>query len=284
MANSKVTALAAKATPVAADTLYLIDSADTTSKKATVETVLANPTVTMSNKTLDNSTTINIKDSNLLLQDNAGATKQARFECSGISAGQTRVLTVPDYDGTIATLAGTETLAAKTLTAPKIANGGFIADANGNEEIKFVTTAAAINELSVTNAAAGTSPILSATGDGADIGITLLGKGNGLVTVDNGVTTATAVGGAATLHKQRGVITSEALVTAANATYTLTITNSKVAADSIILASVFNGTNNQGQLSLVSAAPGIGSTVIVVKNVHASQAFNGTIKISFLVL
>lgn len=53
----------------------------------------------------------------MTIGDAADLTKEMRFELSGITAGQTRVYTVPDYDGTIATLAGTETFTNKTLTA-----------------------------------------------------------------------------------------------------------------------------------------------------------------------
>lgn len=78
-----------------------------------------------------------------------------------------------------ATLTGTETLSGKTLTAPKIANGGFIADANGNELIIFTTTASAINEVTFANAASGNNPQWAATGGGTDIGINWLVKGAG---------------------------------------------------------------------------------------------------------
>ncbi len=54
------------------------------------------------------------------VQDNGDATKQLAFECSGITTGTTRTLTIPNFDGTIATLAGTETFTNKTLTSPKI--------------------------------------------------------------------------------------------------------------------------------------------------------------------
>jgi hypothetical protein len=67
------------------------------------------------------------------------------------------------------TLTGVETLTNKTLTAPKIANGGFVADANGNEQIKFTTTASAVNELTVVNSAAGNAPEISSTGGDTDI-------------------------------------------------------------------------------------------------------------------
>jgi len=86
----------------------------------------------------------------------------------------------------IDTISGTNTLTNKTLTAPKIANGGFIADANGNEQIKFTTTASAVNEFTVTNAATGNAPALSVTGGDTDVDLTITPKGLGLVTFNGG--------------------------------------------------------------------------------------------------
>jgi hypothetical protein len=54
------------------------------------------------------------------VQDNAAPTKQFAVEVSGVTAGQTRVMTIPDYNFTPATLAGTETLTNKTLSSPTI--------------------------------------------------------------------------------------------------------------------------------------------------------------------
>ena len=59
-------------------------------------------------------------DSTFSIFDNGDSTKILTFETSGITADSTTILSVPDYDGTIATLAGTETLTNKTLTAPTI--------------------------------------------------------------------------------------------------------------------------------------------------------------------
>ena len=83
-------------------------------------------------------------------------------------------------------LAGTETLSNKTLTAPKIVDGGFIADANGNEALVFQTTGSAINELEITNNAAGNNPILAATGGDTNIGINLTPKGTGEIVIGSG--------------------------------------------------------------------------------------------------
>lgn len=52
--------------------------------------------------------------------DPADLTKRFRFDGGGVTAGQTRIITVPNFDGTLATLAGTETLTNKTFTTPTI--------------------------------------------------------------------------------------------------------------------------------------------------------------------
>ena len=84
-------------------------------------------------------------------------------------------------DSTVVTLTGTQTLTNKTLTAPKIANTGYIADANGNEQIIFLTTPNAVNELTIENAASGNSPKISASGNDTNIDLVLRGKGTGVV-------------------------------------------------------------------------------------------------------
>jgi hypothetical protein len=83
-----------------------------------------------------------------------------------------------------ATLTGIETLTNKTLTAPKIANGGFVADANGNEQIKFTTTASAVNELTVVNSATSNAPEISSTGGDTDIDLKITPKGSGKIVLD----------------------------------------------------------------------------------------------------
>lgn len=102
--------------------------------------------------------------------------------------------------------------------------------------------------------------------------------------LDTGTKTATATAGAATLNKMSGKITSEALTTAGLADYTLTLTNSDIAAADIVLVSVGSGTNTQGDIVCGAVKAAAGSVTIVVRNSHATQALNGTIVISFAVL
>lgn len=102
--------------------------------------------------------------------------------------------------------------------------------------------------------------------------------------LDDGTKTASATAGAATLNKSSGVITTESLSTAAGASYTLTITNSQVAAADQPFASVWLGTATTGTPVVTITKPLAGSLLVTVKNIDASAAFNGTLKIAFGVL
>ena len=161
-------------------------------------------------------------------------------------------------------------------------NQNYIEDTNGNAALCIPATGSAVNCVTLTNAGVGNAPELSASGSDTNIDLQLSGKGTGKAKLgDTG--TASATSGAATLNKQRGTITSEALTTAAGSTYTLTLTNSKVAATSQVMASADNGTNTQGELTVQRVTPASGSVVILLKNTHATDAYNGTVKINFLV-
>lgn len=85
----------------------------TTVGGATIATLTASQT--LQNKTLDNTNTVTLKDTLLTVQDDGDATKQFKFQASGITAGQTRTMTVPDADLTIVGIATTQTLTNKTL-------------------------------------------------------------------------------------------------------------------------------------------------------------------------
>ena len=72
------------------------------------------------------------------------------------------------------------------LTTPQITTS--INDSNGNEVIKTPATASAVNEITVTNAATGSGPLISATGGDTNIDLKLSPKGTGQMQLyaDNG--------------------------------------------------------------------------------------------------
>jgi hypothetical protein len=101
--------------------------------------------------------------------------------------------------------------------------------------------------------------------------------------VDAAFGKATSTAGAATINAQSGVITTEALSTAAGATYTMTLTNKAINADSVVVVTVGKGTATAGEPVTQFITPAAGSAVILIRNVSAAAALNGTIKIFFTV-
>lgn len=62
----------------------------------------------------------------------------------------------------------------------KFVDGAVIYDDAGLEVIKILKTATAVNEVTVQNAATGSGPTVSATGDDSNIDLNLAGKGTGV--------------------------------------------------------------------------------------------------------
>lgn len=63
--------------------------------------ITATSTVTLQNKTLDNTNTVTVKDANLTIQDDGDTTKQVKFQASGITTATTRTFTLPDVSSTL---------------------------------------------------------------------------------------------------------------------------------------------------------------------------------------
>lgn len=111
-----------------------------------------------------------------------------------------------------------------------IDNGNFIGDENGLEQIKFTTTASAVNELTVVNAATGNAPKVQATGGDSNVDLNLTPKGIGRVVLGAGAIQqltekATVAATAATGTVNFDVITQAVLYFTTNASgnYTLNL-------------------------------------------------------------
>ena len=151
---------------------------------------LLTATQTLTNKTLTSPTVsgLTLSDSSIVLEGATADASETTITVTDPTADRT--ITIPDATGTVSLVTGTETITNKTLTAPKIADAGFIADANGNEQIIFQTTASAVNEIEITNAATGgaasagtsTAPIIGASGE-TNVDLALLPKGTGHVAI-----------------------------------------------------------------------------------------------------
>jgi hypothetical protein len=78
-------------------------------------------------------------------------------------------------------IAGSDILTIRSTGAQFNIAAPVIADSNNNELVSFTTTASAVNQLNITNAATTGAPTLSAAGGDTNIGITLASKGTGVV-------------------------------------------------------------------------------------------------------
>ena len=111
------------------------------------------------------------------------------------------------------TVGGNITVAATKTVTVSGAGGKFVGplqgnilDSTGNELIKGTATTNAVNEITITNAATGDVPTISATGGDADINLNLEAKGTGVVNTSGDLT----VGGNITVAATKTVTVSGA--------------------------------------------------------------------------
>ncbi len=107
---------------------------------------------------------------------------------------------------------------------------------------------------------------------------TMTGVGQIILVKANGVEAANAV----TASGNAGVITTSALTTAAGGTYSITWTNTKITATSVIGLTIQGGTNTV-QSVVFTCVPGAGTATLVINNIGPTNALNGTILIGYTV-
>lgn len=160
---------------------------------------------TLSNKVLDNTNFITVKDNQFSIQDNVDSTKYVTFEVNGVTTGTTRVLAIPDADTTIVGTGVTQTLTNKTLTSPTINNptvGGSSVDASAPTTVLLGTsnTASSISIGTGTGAntvnIGGANTTVNITGTVNNQNVTNLNVTDKLITLnDGGAVSSGAVSG-----------------------------------------------------------------------------------------
>lgn len=125
--------------------------------------------------------TVNSSGGNAFGQSIAGGTA-VRVECiltsgTGTASWQLHFIGVTSRTGTGSLVLSTLAV----LTTPKITTS--ILDTNSNEIIRTPATTSAVNDITVTNAATGNAPKISASGDDTNTALLLTGKGTGKVRI-----------------------------------------------------------------------------------------------------
>lgn len=135
----------------------------------------------ITNKTLDNTNILTLRDDRFTLQDSGDVTRQATFELSSITAGQTRVMTLPDASTTLVGTGVTQTLTNKTLTAPVINNGSITGTTITTDAIVGQTAATngTVYGLTISGGKVGTNGVV--TGSITDGAVTSAKVANGIV-------------------------------------------------------------------------------------------------------
>jgi hypothetical protein len=204
------------------------------------------------------STTVTITDSNITASSVVMANMSTQTNASYIEK-------VTPSSGTLTILLNADAGAANFSYIATSTGEGF--DASG-----YLIASNNLSDVSSTTAALANLGGLPLAG----------GQMTGSILMDRGTATSTA--GAATVNHQAGVITTEALTTAAASAYAFTLTNSRITSASIVLLQLMGGTNTTRGLEL-RAIPGSGSaTLSFFNNNVAGSALNGTLIFGFTVI
>lgn len=225
-------------------------------------------TQTIQNKTFDATNIFTPSDTNWTMQDNADATKQMQFQLSGLTTGNTRVLTVPDRSSTIATLGGNQTFTGNNSFTGSSWSGGTIDNAT-------VTVDAVSGHTS------------SNTGTIYGVSVTA-GKFAGS-SISNGTVGPSQLGTGATSNTVSTLQTTNSVtftdLSTAGPAVTVTIGNNGLALVSVS-AQTFTGTNTDGTFMgfAVSGANTIAASTTQSMFFQAATASGSAIRASYCAL
>lgn len=166
-ASTSATNAASSASSASTSATNAASSATSAAASAASVGFTVTSTTTFQNKTLDNTNTITIKDANFTIQDDAAATKQAKFQAASITAGNTRTITIQDSD---LTMAGTDIVQSFTKaqrgTVSALTDGATITPDFSLGNNFSVTLGGNRTLANPTNLAAGQSGVVVITQDG----------------------------------------------------------------------------------------------------------------------
>lgn len=165
MADAKISALTAYTTPLAADLVPIVDTANATTKKSAM------------------SDFFNILSSLFTIKDSSDTSKKIAFNASGITTATTRTVTVPDSNTTLPIASQVLTFsgptAARTITFPDAAIAVARTDAaNTFTGTQTVSTIAAPTNASINQASGTYNSIQTYTPSAAGTATLDLSKGN----------------------------------------------------------------------------------------------------------
>jgi len=174
-----------------------------------------------------------------------------------------------DEDDTVSGIISFTSAGNSFTNAPKVPG---LKDVSGNETIDTPATGAAVNQLKVQNAAAGTNVIVTTAGDDADINLELQAKGAGKVIVEDAAemkTNAAPVAAAGIANKKyvddtfTGTVDTKVKVTGADTTPDV-LNNKLVVSTHLAKATLNPGANEQMSLSTdaVQAYSGIANQLV----------------------
>ena len=182
----------------------------------------------------------------------------------------TKINTDLDLVDAVFAAAGTGTSVGLNIgSGKKLKLVGDVIDTNGNELLKVTATASAVNELTLANAATGSNPVLSATGNDTNIGITITPKGSGSINLTGPVA---ASGTAAYLLKGITYLTSGTA-----ATYTTPTNASALYVEVVGGGGGGGGVDGQGSSTAAAAGSGGGGGYVAKLITSPSATYTYTI-------